>query len=75
MSLSAAAAVDSSLAPIHHRPVMGVALLWQPEIVIPYLAVMEKYTANNDLVEAATGAIQNLTACSWKVGREQDSLY
>ena len=61
---------DPSLAPIHHRPVTGVAILWQPEIVIPYLAVMEKYTSNNDLVEAATGAIQNLTACSWKVSNK-----
>ena len=45
----------------------GVALLWQPEIVYPYLALLEKFTSTPELMEAAAGAIQNMTACSWKV--------
>lgn len=67
VTLFSSLSLDSSLVPLHQRPVSGVALLWQPEIVLPYLAVMDKYSSNTDLVEAATGAIQNLTACSWKV--------
>ena len=49
----------------------GAALLWQPEIIFPYLALLEKYTSTPDLMEAAVGAIQNLTACSWKVGERE----
>jgi hypothetical protein len=45
---------------------MGVALLWQPEMVFPYLAMVEKYGSSPDLIEGAVGAIQNLTACKWK---------
>ena len=49
------------------HPISGVALLWQPEIVFPYLALLEKYTSTPELIEATAGALQNLTACAWKV--------
>ena len=59
--------IDQSLLPKRTQPPRGTALLWQPEIVFPYLALLEKYTSTPDLMEAAAGALQNLTACSWKV--------
>lgn len=59
--------IDPSLLPKRTQPPRGTALLWQPEIVFPYLALLEKYTSTPDLMEAAAGALQNLTACSWKV--------
>ena len=51
------------------KPVYGVALLWQPEVVYVYRAVIEQYSSSSEAVEAAPGAIQNLTACNWKVQR------
>ena len=45
-----------------------MALLWQPEVMYLYLAVIEHYSVAVETVEAAAGAIQNLTACNWKVG-------
>ena len=55
-------------APLPRRlqPVFGIALLWQPEVVHPYLSLI-KSSSNPDTLEAACGAIHNLTACSWKV--------
>ena len=52
----------------------GVALLWQPEMVYVYLAVIEQYTSCSEAVEAAAGAVQNLTACNWKVSLLDKSL-
>ena len=65
--LSLSLSLDTSLLPKRSQAVRGAALLWQPEIIFPYLALLEKYTSTPDLMEAAVGAIQNLTACSWKV--------
>ena len=45
----------------------GKCLLWQPEVVFVYLAVVEQYPDSVETIEAAAGAIQNLTACNWKV--------
>ncbi len=59
---------DASVLPKRRKPVYGKSLLWQPEVAFVYLAVTEKYSDCVDAVEAATGAIQNLTACTWKVG-------
>jgi len=56
---------DASL-PKRHQPVFGIALLWQPEVVHPYLALI-RASSNPDTLEAACGSIHNLTACSWKV--------
>ena len=52
--------------PRRHHPVFGIALLWQPEVVHPYLSLI-KSSSNPDTLEGACGAIHNLTACSWKV--------
>lgn len=52
--------------PRRHQPVFGIALLWQPEVVHPYLALI-KSSSNPDTLEGSCGAIHNLTACSWKV--------
>ncbi|XP_028399626.1 lipoxygenase homology domain-containing protein 1-like isoform X2 [Dendronephthya gigantea] len=43
----------------------GVALLWQPETLSPLLTVLADSTIAETL-EAATGMIHNLTACSWR---------
>lgn len=58
---------DPSSVPKRCKPVYGVALLWQPEVVYVYMAVIEQYSSCSEAVEAAAGAIQNLTACNWKV--------
>ncbi|CAI7996805.1 Catenin delta-2 [Geodia barretti] len=57
---------DPSVFPKRNRQVQGVALLWQPEVVFPYLATLDLYGGCADTLEAAAGAIQNITACSWK---------
>ena len=57
---------DPAALPKRQKPVYGMALLWQPEVVYPYLALIEHYGSCADTLEAAAGTIQNLTACSWK---------
>lgn len=44
----------------------GVELLWQPEIVKPYLSIMAE-ASNPDTLEGVSGALHNLMACNWKV--------
>ena len=58
---------DPSALPKRHGPVYGMALLWQPDVVYLYLALIEHYSVAVETVEAAAGAIQNITACNWKV--------
>jgi len=48
-----------------NEPVMGAELLWQPEVVQPYLAILSE-CSNPETLEAAAGAIQNLAACYWQ---------
>lgn len=43
----------------------GKDLLWQPNVVKPYLALLSGCSSSETL-EAAAGAIQNLTACYWQ---------
>ena len=57
----------ASAMPKRRKPVYGKSLLWQPEVAFVYLAVTEQYPDCIDAVEAAAGAVQNLTACDWKV--------
>ena len=59
--------LDQSLIPRRVHAVTGVSILWQPEVVFPYLALLEKFTSTPELIEAAAGVLQNLTACAWKV--------
>lgn len=40
-------------------------LLWQPDVVKPYLALLSG-CSNPETLEAAAGAIQNLAACYWQ---------
>ena len=40
-------------------------LLWQPEVVQPYLNLLSN-CSNPETLEAAAGAIQNLAACYWQ---------
>ncbi|KAK3101811.1 hypothetical protein FSP39_006535 [Pinctada imbricata] len=47
--------------------------LWQPEAVSLYIDIL-KESSNPVTVEAAAGAIQNLTACYWKYADEIRSL-
>uniref|UniRef100_A0A0K2SWA9 Catenin delta2like [Bombus terrestris] n=1 Tax=Lepeophtheirus salmonis TaxID=72036 RepID=A0A0K2SWA9_LEPSM len=46
-------------------PVKGMDLLWQPEVVQPYLNLLSN-CSNPETLEAAAGAIQNLSACYWQ---------
>jgi len=46
-------------------PVRGMELLWQPEVVQAYLALLSN-CSNPETLEAAAGAIQNLAACYWQ---------
>lgn len=43
----------------------GYELLWQPEVVQSYLALLQS-CSNPETLEAAAGAIQNLAACYWQ---------
>merc|ERR1712223_319982 len=43
----------------------GMDLLWQPEVVQPYLNLLSN-CSNPETLEAAAGAIQNLSACYWQ---------
>ena len=66
--------LDKSMIPKRIHAVTGVSLLWQPEVMFPYLALLEKFTSTPELMEAAAGAIQNLTACAWKVCEKSSSV-
>lgn len=46
-------------------PLQGMDLLWQPEVVQPYLNLLSN-CSNPETLEAAAGAIQNLSACYWQ---------
>ncbi|KAG1655826.1 Catenin delta-2 [Nymphon striatum] len=46
-------------------PAKGMELLWQPEIVPSYLALLSE-CSNPDTLEASAGALQNLSACYWQ---------
>jgi len=46
-------------------PGCGMELLWQPEVVQPYLNLLSN-CSNPETLEAAAGAIQNLSACYWQ---------
>lgn len=46
-------------------PIRGMELLWQPEVVQAYLALLSN-CSNPETLEAAAGAIQNLAACYWQ---------
>lgn len=46
-------------------PVSGYELLWQPEVVQSYLALLQS-CSNPETLEAAAGALQNLAACYWQ---------
>ncbi|XP_043232679.1 armadillo repeat protein deleted in velo-cardio-facial syndrome-like isoform X2 [Amphibalanus amphitrite] len=48
-----------------HLPLKGMELLWQPDIVQPYLSLLSD-CSNPETLEAAAGAIQNLAACYWQ---------
>ncbi|KAJ6225779.1 hypothetical protein RDWZM_004324, partial [Blomia tropicalis] len=43
----------------------GMELLWQTEVVQPYLSLLSE-CSNPETLEAAAGAIQNLAACYWQ---------
>ncbi|XP_026817934.1 catenin delta-2 isoform X2 [Rhopalosiphum maidis] len=47
------------------EPAKGMELLWQPEVVQSYLALLQS-CSNPETLEAAAGAIQNLAACYWQ---------
>ena len=46
-------------------PAAGMDQLWQPEVVQPYLNLLSN-CSNPETLEAAAGAIQNLSACYWQ---------
>ncbi|XP_059090371.1 catenin delta-2-like isoform X2 [Tigriopus californicus] len=46
-------------------PPKAMDLLWQPEVVVPYLNLLSN-CSNPETLEAAAGAIQNLSACYWQ---------
>lgn len=49
----------------NNEPVKGMELLWQPEVVQSYLALLQS-CSNPETLEAAAGALQNLAACYWQ---------
>merc|ERR1719328_916344 len=55
----------SSSRPTRTGASKGMDLLWQPEVVQPYLNLLSN-CSNPETLEAAAGAIQNLSACYWQ---------
>lgn len=47
----------------------GMQLLWQPDAVQIYLSLLSE-CSNPETLEAAAGAIQNLSACYWPISAE-----
>ncbi|XP_062503852.1 catenin delta-2-like isoform X2 [Corticium candelabrum] len=56
---------STSSRPKRTQAVYGQAMLWQPEVILPYLMLL-KDSSNNVTLEAAAGALQNLSAGNWK---------
>ncbi|KAJ1519856.1 hypothetical protein ONE63_004098 [Megalurothrips usitatus] len=56
---------SSSRSTSRNEPIKGSELLWQPEVVQAYLALLQS-CSNPETLEAAAGAIQNLAACYWQ---------
>jgi catenin delta-2 len=56
---------NNSLQRNNHDPSKGYNLLWQPDVVQSYLALLQS-CSNPETLEAAAGAIQNLAACYWQ---------
>lgn len=44
----------------------GMQMLWHPQIVQVYQPILSDCT-NPETLEAAAGALQNLSACEWQV--------
>lgn len=55
----------SNIAQSNGTQPQGKDLLWQPDVVKPYLALLSG-CSNSETLEAAAGAIQNLAACFWQ---------
>ncbi|CAH1979405.1 unnamed protein product [Acanthoscelides obtectus] len=55
----------TSSAAARGEQVRGMELLWQPEVVQSYLALLQS-CSNPETLEAAAGALQNLAACYWQ---------
>ncbi|XP_030372298.1 catenin delta-2 [Scaptodrosophila lebanonensis] len=49
----------------NHQSNKGYEQLWQPEVVQYYLSLLQS-CSNPETLEAAAGAIQNLSACYWQ---------
>ncbi|XP_050519218.1 catenin delta-2 isoform X2 [Diabrotica virgifera virgifera] len=64
-NFSAGAPGGMSSASARGDPVRGMELLWQPEVVQSYLALLQS-CSNPETLEAAAGALQNLAACYWQ---------
>ena len=64
-SATASGPNGASNLPQRSEPPKGMELLWQPDIVQPYLALLSN-CSNPETLEAAAGAIQNLAACYWQ---------
>nr|XP_022915459.1 catenin delta-2 isoform X2 [Onthophagus taurus] len=64
-SNSGISGIGANSAAARGEPVRGTELLWQPEVVQSYLALLQS-CSNPETLEAAAGALQNLAACYWQ---------
>ncbi|XP_066158465.1 catenin delta-2 isoform X2 [Euwallacea fornicatus] len=62
---SSSNSAGASTASARGEPVRGMELLWQPDVVQSYLALLQS-CSNPETLEAAAGALQNLAACYWQ---------
>lgn len=53
--------------------IQGSRLLWDRELVENYICIL-RHSSNCITLEAAAGAIQNLTACDWQPSVEVRSI-
>ncbi len=55
--------------PERTEPARGSELLWQPEMVKPYLSLLSE-CSNPITLEAAAGTLQNISAGDWIVSQK-----
>ncbi|VUZ56991.1 unnamed protein product [Hymenolepis diminuta] len=60
--------------PSNLESIQGSRLLWDRELVENYICIL-RHSSNCITLEAAAGAIQNLTACDWQPSVEVRSIF
>ncbi|VDK22298.1 unnamed protein product [Taenia asiatica] len=60
--------------PSNLESIQGSRLLWAQDLIENYISIL-RHSTNLAILEAAAGAIQNLTACEWEPSAEVRSFF